>query len=163
MPATYEPIASTTLGSNASEINFTSISGNFSDLVIVASGTTTSIEDLYCRFNGDTATNYSRTFLSGDGSSATSGRASSQSLLNLSNYGYFGTTNPNIYTVQIMSYASTNVFKTVLITASNADNGVSRLVGLWRSTSAITSIRLYTPTHNMKTGMTASLFGVKAA
>jgi len=62
-----------------------------------------------------------------------------------------------------MSYAgSTN--KTVLSEAANDKNGsgiVNRLVGLWRNTSAITSITGTTFAGTL-TG-TATLYGIKAA
>ena len=38
MPATYEPIASTTLGASAAAIEFTSIPGTYTDLVVVLQG-----------------------------------------------------------------------------------------------------------------------------
>ena len=37
MPATYEPIASTTLGSDAANVEFTSLSGTYTDLIVVCS------------------------------------------------------------------------------------------------------------------------------
>jgi hypothetical protein len=36
MAITYEPIATTTLGSAAADVTFTSISGTYTDLVLVA-------------------------------------------------------------------------------------------------------------------------------
>jgi hypothetical protein len=41
MPATYEPIATTTLGGAAATITFSSISSAYTDLRIVLVGTTT--------------------------------------------------------------------------------------------------------------------------
>jgi hypothetical protein len=62
-----------------------------------------------------------------------------------------------------MSYTNTNVYKTVLTAAARAGTGVDRIVGLWRSTSAITSVTLFTPDADMASGTTLSLYGIKAS
>jgi hypothetical protein len=170
MPATYEPIATTTLGSAAASISFTSIASSWTDLrlVLVARGDSGSGINfaLQTRFNSDTGTNYSWTQIYGDGSSALSSRATSQ------DYGYgggiAGPTSPagtwSLSTLDIFSYAgSTN--KTFMYTTSNDQNGagyVNRGVTLWRSTSAITRIDLTTNT-SFATGTTATLYGIKNA
>lgn len=70
MAATYEPIATTTASGSSSSITFSSISSAYTDLVLVANASVTSGSDTaILRFNGDTGSNYSRTFLSGNGSS----------------------------------------------------------------------------------------------
>jgi len=80
--STYTPIATTTLGSSATSYTFTSIPSTYTDLVIVAQikGDTTTYLNL--RFNGDTGSNYSRTTLSGNGSTASSERRSNQTWIN---------------------------------------------------------------------------------
>lgn len=164
MPATYEPIATTTLGSASGTITFSSIASSWTDLRIVlnppavsASGT------VRITFNNDTTTNYSRTTLNGDGATATSGRTSSAANITLGNA--VDSANPSLFIVDVFSYAgSTN--KTVLAEISNDRNGAgftSRIVGLWRSTAAITRFDL---THNGGTfniGTTATLYGIKNA
>jgi hypothetical protein len=63
-----------------------------------------------------------------------------------------------------MSYANTNVFKTALIAGGLGSTEVNRHVGLWRSTSAVTSVGLLlNGSGNFKTGSTFSLYGIKAA
>jgi hypothetical protein len=68
----------------------------------------------------------------------------------------------------IMAYANTNVFKTVL-GQWETQNGLStqqfvlRQVGLWRSASAITSTKFTFATGNVVSGSTFSLFGIKAS
>ena len=59
MPATYEPIASTTLGSAAATISFSSIPGTFTDLVVVLfTGTTHGDNEvMQLTFKSDTASN----------------------------------------------------------------------------------------------------------
>ena len=169
MPATYEPIASVTLGSDSNSVEFTSIPGTYTDLVVVSytrAATASSMDALYMRFNSDTGTNYSKTALDGDGSTARSFRHSNEKFIWFSRYsGLFGTTDPVTGIWQIMSYANTNVHKTVLISGAEAAATVSRSVGLWRSTSAITTVTLFinSGTVNMKSGSTFSLYGIKAA
>jgi len=59
--ATYEPIATTTVsGSSTSTVTFSSISGTYTDLVIIGNlGSQTTNAFPYLQFNGDTGSNYS--------------------------------------------------------------------------------------------------------
>jgi hypothetical protein len=167
MPRTYEAITSTTLGSDTATVTFSSISGSFTDLVLVMAlrGASAGTDyDAWFRFNGDTSTNYSRTVLYGDGSIAGSLRNS-----NMANaYGPYPPGNgatANLFSVDVvhfMSYSNTNVFKTYM-NRSNYRSGVIANVGLWRSTSAITSIQIGMDGSSIKAGSTMSLYGIKAA
>ena len=172
MAATYEPIASVTLGSDAANIEFTSIAATYTDLIIVFHGrssfTTVASDALNMTINADTGSNYSVTALWGTGSAAASGRASNTSLMSIArlNTSNASNTSPGGALIHVMSYANTNVYKTVLCAsdATKESQPVRRTVGLWRSTSAITSVKL-APANgpNFKSGATASLFGIKAA
>jgi len=164
--ATYEPIAKTTgTGSNAT-ITFNSISASYTDLIIVANVLSSTADYLYMRFNGDTATNYSTTYIKGTGSAASSSRFSSQTWIapGALTIG-FSTTIPMFSKISVFNYAgSTN--KTILSESSFDNNGsgdVTRAVGLWRSTSAITSITLYSDSGSFSTSSTFALYGIKAA
>ncbi len=167
MPATYEPIATTTLGSAASSITFSSISGSYTDLRLVVIGAQATSSTAYWafQFNSDTATNYSQTSITGDGSNASSNRLTSQP----TGYMMYSTTltqTVSMGTLDIFSYAgSTN--KTCLSTFSGDRNGsgaVERLVNLWRNTSAITSIKIFSDAvGNFATGTTATLYGILKA
>ena len=166
MAATYEPIASTTLGSGVSTYTFNSIPGTFTDLVLVISSHSTStggsVQALRQRYNGDTASNYSNTRLTGSGSVAASARRSNEVLMTGPVHG----DNSAPFTTHVfhfMSYANTNVHKTVLMSTAAPDIEVGRYVGLWRSTSAITSIEVYDNAANFATGTTLALYGIKAA
>ena len=165
MPATYEPIATTTLGSAASTITFSSISSAYTDLRIVLIGTATS-GAAFIRFNSDTGTNYSYTGLRGDGTSATSTRESAVDKIWLSLGSGPVSGIPDFYTIDIFSYAgSTN--KTTLQTSqmdhNGTDNGIDRIVGLWRNTSAISTVTLGRNVGNYSAGTTATLYGIKSA
>ena len=165
--ATYEPIATTTLGSAASSIIFSSIPSTYTDLrlVLVAGGTPSASGACEIRFNSDTATNYSQTYITGTGSAASSSRFTSRSFIFLAVYDVLYTT-PQLLTADIFGYAG-STYKTCL-TTQNADlNGsgdVSATVGLWRSTAAINRIDLITDAGvSFTTGTTATLYGIKAA
>lgn len=166
MATTYEPIATTTLGSAASSITFSSIPATYTDLriVLVTNGVTSGV-NAFCRFNSDSGTNYSFTSLYGIGSSAGTNTGISSSGMQLDFYYSLDTTIPNMITLDIFSYAgSTN--KTTLITFANDLNGlgsVERGVGLWRSTAAINTVLLYMNAQSFKIGTTATLYGIKAA
>jgi hypothetical protein len=159
MPSTYEPIATQTLGSATSSVTFSSIPGTYTDLVLVSSGTTSADVDVFVTFNGDTGANYSRTFLLGDGSSAASGRSTG-----VSSYGgiYFLTSQSNNIT-QVMNYSNSTTYKTALSRNTAPAVVTTALVGLWRSTAAITSMTLTTGSGTLSTGSTFTLYGIKAA
>ncbi len=165
MPATYEPIATTTLGSAAASITITSIPATYTDLKIVLVGVTTSTTIMYARVNGDTGSNYSRTYLGGQGTSAASGRDTNATRWQFHDATGTSTTLPMMCELDIFNYAgSTN--KTAL-TAFNGDkNGsgdVYRNVVLWRNTSAITSVTLLPGAGNLDIGTTLTVYGIKAA
>jgi hypothetical protein len=165
MTATYEPIATTTLGSNASSTTFSSISGSYTDLVIVSipAQDVAANGDLCYRFNSDTGNNYSWTYLTGDGSAAASSRASNQNLLRLEYYAYPDTTvGKTVQIAHIMNYSNTTTYKTAITRSNSAPTGVDAAVGLWRSTSAITSVTVLMNTGNFITGSTFTLYGIKA-
>lgn len=166
MATTYEPIQTTTLTSAQSSITFSSIPSTYTDLRVVWVGTnTTGSSEVRLRFNSDTGTNYSQTALSGNGSSATSGRLTSQTLIYLTWGNSLNGTLPAFKTVDVFSYTG-STYKTVLSTESTDRNGSGSVVanvGLWRSTSTITSIELSVDTNNFATGTTATLYGIKAA
>jgi hypothetical protein len=161
--STYTPIATTTLGSGQADITFTSFSG-YTDLVLIVNGTpvTAGSYNLEMRFNGDTASNYSRTVLSGDGSAASSSRNSSQTKIVITNEGNL-TTTINNQIINIFNYSNSTTYKTVLARGNRANAGLDATVGLWRSTAAITSIVIFLTGSNLATGTTATLYGISAA
>ena len=166
MPTTYSPIATTTLGSNAADVTFSSISGSYTDLILICSVQSTGVEDLAIRVNSDTAANYSRTTLSGTGSSAVSNRVSSTFQMFVDRYALPPTSGSSFaaYQVHFMNYSNTTTYKTVLSRSAEASGGTDAIVNLWRSTSAITTIKIFmATTYNLKSGSTFTLYGVKAA
>lgn len=160
---TYTPLANITLSSSASSVTFSSISQAYRDLILVVNGKVVSgSADAYMRFNSDSGTNYSRVRMSGDGSSAVSAQASSDTQGYIDSYGYLDTNFSYATLVQIMDYPATDKHKTYLSRSNNAGLGVDALAGRWASTSAITSILVGLSTGSFATGTTMSLFGVAA-
>ena len=157
---TYVALATNTLSSATASVTFSSISGAYTDLIIVGSVKLTSSGDyLGLQFNGDTASNYSRTRLSGNGSAASSERESSIARINMYNQ-----SSSNFYTniIHIQNYSNTTTYKTVLSRNDIVEWNTNAQVGLWRSTSAITSITLIGG-GNLATGTTFTLYGIAAA
>ena len=166
MPATYEKIQSTTLGSAAANITFSSIGSGYTDLRLVITGTIIAGNVYRIQYNGDTGSNYSITILEANGSTVGSNRTTNSASI-LSGYTYGGSdTIPQFVSYDIFSYAGSTK-KTALATASVDQNGsgwVARVVGLWRNTAAITSIAITTSSGgNVPSGVTATLYGIKAA
>jgi hypothetical protein len=167
MPATYDPIATQTLGSTSAAIDFTSIPATYTDLRVVLSAlSATAAPAVYLNFNSDLGTNYSRTLLRADGTSLTSARSTSTNRIQTpTGTTWTSTTIPTLITYDVFSYAgSTN--KTVLASFNADRNGtglMSSMVALYRSTSAITSVNLSTPTDAFGIGTTATLYGIKNA
>jgi len=163
--ATYVSIASNTLSSSAVSVTFSSISGAYTDLVLIVSNLTTTVAGLsiYMEFNADSAANYSETWLNGDGTSATSVRRTADTKGFLGGYGAgTSTTNPAMAIGQIMNYANTTTYKTAIARYSLASAETNTLVNLWRSTAAINAIRVFTG-GTMASGSTFSLYGIAAA
>jgi hypothetical protein len=155
MPSTYEPIATTTLGSAASSVTFSSIPSTYTDLVMVIAGSTVS-GDGYLQFNGDTSSFYSSTRLYGDGSGAYSDRISSFGVT------IGGFTNA-VSIINIFNYANTTTFKTSIARINNPAGFVDATVNLWRKTpEAITQI-VASAASNWASGCSFTLYGIKAA
>ena len=167
--STYTPIATTTLGSAQASYTFSSISGSYTDLVLVFNGATTSSgATMRMTVNGDSGSNYSDTALDGTGSSAISTRHSGATYIAVTNdIGIAGTLGAQTTIIQLQNYANNSTYKTVLFRANNATStgypGVSAVVGLWRSTAAITSITLTTASTTFLAGSTFTLYGIASS
>lgn len=165
MPATYEPIATTTLGSAANTITFSSISSAYTDLRVVLSvAGVSATADALIKLNNETSGLVSSTYLSGNGTTISSGLVQNNAFAYL-NLGA-DLSGQALFTVDIFSYSG-STFKTFLSTFSNDRNGsgyTNRQVNLYRSTSAINRIDLYLlSARTFSAGTTATLYGIQAA
>jgi hypothetical protein len=164
MTATYEKIATTTLGTAAATVTFSSISGSYTDIVLIIAGTNSaSTDDVALQFNGDTSTNYSRTFVEGTGSAVASGRNTS---LNAAALGGYVASSANFNSIiNIMNYSNTTTFKTQVSRGNDPTGNLYMTVGLWRNTAAITSIlvKWYSSAGQYGVGTTFTLYGILKA
>ena len=158
MAKTYDPIATATATGSQPTITFSSIPSSFTDIVAVITGNTVS-NSAYILLNNDATALYSRTVLRGDGTSATSTRASGAN--NLLIDGSYSQPFQNAI-IHFMNYSNTTTFKTVLSRSNNAGAGIDQEVGLYRSTNAISRID-FCLTSNWSSGTTFTLYGIKAA
>lgn len=155
--------------------------GNGSSAVIGFNGIPQIYQDLYivCRLfpsstgargglqlNNDGASNYSWTYLSGDGSSATSARGANTGWMDWYAGTGMATSQPTSVIIHIPNYANTTTYKTGLMRTASDQNGsgLTQLsVGTYRSTSAINvlSITTLNGSYVWNTGSTVELFGVR--
>jgi len=168
---TYVALATQTLGSAASSVTFSSISGAYTDLIVQVNNQMSGASGFKIRFNSDSGSNYSETFLYGTGSAAGSGRASSQTSI-YNNLIYGDSTTANVFTpniIQIQNYSNTTTNKTTLwrygsTTSAGGSGDVTAIVGLWRSTSAINAIEISAwNAVNFVAGSTFSIYGIQNA
>lgn len=152
--STFTPLANLTLGSSAATVTFSSISGSYRDLVLVAMIYTTSGgSSVSFTFNSDTtAANYPRVYMYGTGSTAGSGSISDR------NAGA-GETAGVQHTLNIMDYSATDKHKTTLIRYDYAAGITLAQAMRWANTSAITSLQLGTSS-SFAAGSTFALYGI---
>lgn len=166
---TFTALDKVTVGTATSSITFSSIPSTYTDLVVVASilPSSTSFYTPSLQFNSDTGSNYSSTWMYGQGSTAVSSRNTSQTQMAIDNYsatpavGY-----PMSVLFNVFNYANTSVYKTVIARGNDifASAGeTSATVGLWRSTAAITSVTVKGNGANFAAGSTFSLYAIKAS
>lgn len=159
---TYTQIATTTLGSSASSVTFSSINQGFRDLIIIFNGTSSSnTSGLRLRFNSDSGSNYSFVRMWGENSSGSSAATAS------ADYQYMGdipTTGMVMNKCQIMDYSATDKHKSSLINNAYDPSGISYNVfttaARWANTSAVTTIQLFLQAGNFNAGSTFTLFGI---
>lgn len=160
---TYTPIATVTASGSSVYLEATAIPSTYTDLIVVLNIKESGQDGLNIQMgNGsyDTGSNYSNTYVQGNGSSAGSGKATSQTYAEIGiESNEWGTT-----ILHFQNYANTNVFKTIL-TRTNSTNFLMRgVVALWRSTSAIERIRIYNGSNaNHAAGSTMTLYGISNA
>jgi hypothetical protein len=159
---TYVALDKKTVDGTVSTITFSSIPATYTDLVIVSNYGNDSAGNYAIRVgNGsvDTGSNYSRTCFYGTGSAPGSFPESNQTYLNLGNSNTSITCNS---ITQFNNYANTTTFKSFLDRSNATSATLSLNACLWRSTNAINTIQLFSPTSsNFLAGSTFSLYGIK--
>lgn len=167
--STYTPIATYTAPSAQASYTFTSIPQTYTDLVLIYQ-TRASSQNVYIdvvgQVNGDTGSNYSFQYMSGDGSSPRAGYSSSPSRMIFDSNGAPWNSYWAIGRINFMSYTNAK-YKTVLSRTDNAggsSGGADFVMNLWKNTAAITSIKIYLDGgYNLDAGTTLTLYGIAAA
>ena len=160
MASTYTPIATNTVAnSTTASVTFSSISGSYTDLVLVSNGGAVGGFNGLITFNSDSGANYGWNRLLGTGSSASCDRNLSANSINFLVYDY------PTHTVNVQNYSNTSVQKSVMVRFNNPSNYLGAVSGIWRSTAAITSVTIATPGGGayFPSGMTFNLYGITAA
>jgi len=164
LPSTMVPIATVTVLASQATVTLSNIPQTYTDLILAGNGSISGTANTWLRVNGDSGTNYVATVLYGTGSTASSLKRTGDTagvLLDAVGPAANGT---QMYFTQIMSYASTNIFKTVIHRGGAAAQESVACVGVWRSTSAITSVTIYPDnSRTWNAGSTFTLYGIKAA
>jgi hypothetical protein len=168
------PLQVVTVGASASSVSFTNIPNTYKHLQIRAIARTTragntGIDYIGMRFNSDSSAVYAYHFLYGSGSTVTAQAGTSSNIALGGNALRDGTANfiygANIF--DILDYANTNKFKTIRTLGGVGVNGATSQItfssGLWRSTSAITSITLTPESDAWKQYSQFALYGILGA
>lgn len=162
--ATYSLIASATGTGSSNTVSFSSIPATFTDLVVIFDGAVASggTAGLTFTINNVTTGNlYSYTRVQGNGTTASSSRATSA---NDGNFGYISSSNRSMSILNIMDYANTTTFKTTIsrsLTSDATDGRVGAYVTLYQGTAAINRVDIIA-TQNFTTASTFKLYGIQA-
>ena len=159
---TYVALQTQTLTSNAASVTFTSINQGYTDLVLVAAvkNTANTGDEVAFRVNGDTASNYSRVRIYGDGTNPGTSKSSG---ITKGALGINSTTEFSVITANFQNYSNATTYKSV-ISRGAAAGYTSMYASLWRSISAITSITILPESGTtFTTGSTLTLYGILAA
>jgi hypothetical protein len=171
----YESIATVTVGSGgAADVTFSSIPATYTHLQIRGIGRSTyngganENQFLYMQFNSDTGANYDSHRLLGNGSTASASASNGRINMIPSWIGTLNSTANVFYAsvTDILDYLDTNKFKTVKSLGGGDENGSGAVIflnNLWRSTSAITTIKLYPESNNFAQYTQFALYGIKGA
>lgn len=154
---TYTALANITLGSSASTVTFSNISG-YRDLVLVVDGTTQAVGDIWYRLNADDSSSYPYVIMYGNGGPASSGSGSPT-------YGamhYNNTTSRFNVVCNFFDVSATDKHKMAISRGNQADGFVMSYASRWPSNTAVNSLRVGTNGTNFLTGTTFELFGVIA-
>lgn len=174
MPQTYEPIATSTLGSAANSVTFSSVPATYTDLRVVFLGKLVTGSGIFfgVTFNNNDGTgNSNNIIMHSDGTTFGGSQLGDQSQGGGTFYDIeMATTYDQLIIVDIFSYANTSIYKTYLATLAGDQAGsygtvfgAARSANTWANTAAINTVKVRTGTGNFATGTKVTLFGIKAA
>ena len=164
--SSYESIATVTVGSGGSSaVTFSSIPSTYTHLQVRALGKDASIYGaIFMRFNNDTASNYSRHAVYGDGSTVTAFAGANAPYMSVvttpASSGGFG-----VGVIDVLDYANTNKYKTIKSLGGWDNNGSGFAIlwsGSWRDTSAVNRIDIISDS-TIGQYSSFALYGIKGA
>lgn len=153
-------------------ITFSNIPQTFQDLMIVTfvrSNNATTTEEIAFTFNNDLTSKYSMTWLTGNGSSASSSRTTALTYAYARFASVGASATSGIYgasVFHVLNYANSSVFKSVLQRSAvdlNGSGATNLSAWTYSSTSPLTSITLIANGGSFVSGSTAALYGVRAS
>lgn len=160
---TYQPVASTTLGSSGvRSITFSNITQQYRDLVVVMNWGNSANTNFLVRFNGDSGSNYHQILANGNGTGTQTFTATNIGHIEI---GYIW--NDNIVTgtfkMNVMDYSASDKHKTVLNRTGDQQTGADMLVGRWANNTPITSLTIIGGSSSTFTvGSTIAVYGILA-
>jgi hypothetical protein len=171
--SSYESIASITASGGETSLTLSSIPSTYKHLQIRMMFRTNTADTFDGNFglqlNNDTGSNYTTHLLNGFGASASASGGTGFSSMGL--FPRIPTTSQtsgvfNVGIIDIQDYQSTSKYKTVRAfggTDLNGDSnyGITLSSGLWLSTSAVNSVKLYLSGNQIGAGSTFALYGIK--
>jgi hypothetical protein len=170
----YESIATVTVGSGgAANIEFTSIPATYTHLQLrgISRGVVAAADAaLFIYFNSDTAASYSAHQLYSNGSAVGSnvygGNPTSSTYIGTITGATATASIFGVAVIDILEYANTNIYKTVRALTGFDSNGSGKLDFKslnWRSTSAITTIKIQADSNNLAQYSQFALYGIKGS
>jgi len=171
MPITHTKIATTTLSSSISTIDFAGITSAFTDLVIVGQvGATGSGTGLRFRLNNNTNSIYRETRIYASHTGSLPGTPLAASASYGPNNFFYLPINTNITTglnytffININSYANTGANKSVLWRYNFMESESSMGAGSFATTSAISEVNFFVTSNEFAAGSKITIYGIKAA
>jgi hypothetical protein len=159
---TYVLLNQVTLAATASEVAFSNLPQNYSDLVVVIDGSSSSITNWRIRFNGDSGANYSFIALSGTGSGTAGNTYINEVFATYVWQNYSATTSRMMARLQIMDYSALDKHKTMLARSDSGVGSTELFANRWGNTAAVTSFNLFPQNTTWVSGTSFYLYGIVA-
>jgi len=164
VPATYEPIETRTISSNASAVVFSSIPQTYTDLICVIDSRFTLTSGRYfgVQCNSDASSNYGTQYMAGTGSSAISAFFG-DNVLRIGN-GSNSNARSTAF-LHVAGYSNTTTY-TVSISRCSSNEYAISYTSSWRNNAAVTTLTFVPDTtdgNQFLSGSTFTIYGIKAA
>ena len=164
IPSSFESIATATGTGSSGTITFSSIPSTYKHLQIRFMIFTNTNDAALMQVNSDTGSNYTRHFLSGNGSTVSAVASTPSTSFYVDNLSQgTSSTLPDVSIIDLLDYSSTTKNKTIRCFSGIDKNGsgdVTLSSGVWMNTNSITSISIFLGA-NFTTTSVFSLYGIK--